>query len=252
MEKVLLHKWLAACGVASRRAAEQMIRAGRVRVNGGLVLRVPSFCDPHTDTIEVDGKIVRAPETNIYIAVHKPRGYTSTVRDPHAERCVVDLAPPRFAARLKPVGRLDQDSEGLLLLTDDGALIHRLTHPRYHIEKEYIVGVQGAVGADICKVLTSGVALDDGLARALEATLVKQERRRSVVRIVLGEGRKRQIRRMFKALGFKVISLQRVRMGPIRLGRLAAGAWRHLTKAEVRTLYRAVSLDEGNCFVQPS
>ncbi|MCX8036993.1 MAG: rRNA pseudouridine synthase [Candidatus Sumerlaeia bacterium] len=247
-----MHKWLAACGVASRRAAEQMIRAGRVRVNGQPVLRVPCFCDPRADSIEVDGRIIRPPETRIYIAVHKPRGCTSTVRDPHAERCVVDLAPPHLAGRLKPVGRLDKDSEGLVVLTDDGPLIHRLTHPRYHIEKEYVVGVEGRVGADTCKALTGGVLLDDGPARALRAAVLGQDHRRSVVRIVLGEGRKRQIRRMFEALGFKVVSLRRVRMGPIRLGRLAAGNWRHLTKAEVRMLYRAVSLDEGDRFVQPS
>jgi len=239
MDRWLIHKWLAHCGVASRRAAEQLIRDGRVTLNGQPVARVPAFCDPERDVVAVDGRPAQPPESHVYLAVHKPRGYVSTVRDPHAERRVVDLAPPEFAGRVKPVGRLDKDSEGLLLLTDDGRLINRLTHPRYHVEKEYHAGIGGVIGARLVSELVKGVRLDDGPARALEAAILRRESGRTVLRIVLGEGRKRQIRRMMAALGCRVEFLRRVRIGPIRIGRLAAGQCRRLTAAEVRALYDA-------------
>lgn len=239
MEKCLLQKWLAACGVASRRHAEQLVRAGRVTVNGERVTRLPAFCDPEHDIVAVDGRRVRPPEAHVYLAVNKPRGYTSTVWDRHAERRVVELAPRELAARVKPVGRLDKDSEGLLLLTDDGELINRLTHPRYHVEKEYHVGVRGGVCERMARALVKGVALEEGLARARQATILRREREAVVLRIVLGEGRKRQIRRMLAALGCRVGFLRRVRIGPISLGRLASGDCRHLTKAEVQLLYEA-------------
>ena len=239
MGRCLLHKWLAACGVASRRKAEQWIREGRVAVNGECVTRVPAFCDPEHDVVAVDGREVRPPKAHVYFAVNKPRGYVSTVSDPHARLRVVDLAPPELAGRLKPVGRLDKESEGLIFLTDDGALINRLTHPRYHVEKEYHVGVVGSGGAvaeSMAKALVKGVALEDGLARALQAAILRRQSGGATLRIVLGEGRKRQIRRMVEALGCRVEFLRRVRIGPIALGRLATGQWRRLTKAEVRLL----------------
>lgn len=216
-----------------------MIRAGRVTVNGARVTRVPSFCDPERDVVEVDGRRVRPPAAHVYLAVNKPCGYVSTVRDPHAARCVVDLAPREWAGRVKPVGRLDKDSEGLLLLTDDGSLIHRLIHPRYHVEKEYHVGVGGDVNERTAAALVKGVTLDDGPARALEAAILRRERESTVLRIVLGEGRKRQIRRMLAALGLRVTFLRRVRIGPIGLGRLPRGRCRHLTSDEIQLLFHA-------------
>lgn len=244
MDKVLLHKWLAACGVASRRGAEQIVRAGRVSLNGERVTQVVTFCSPDSDVVEVDGRRIRPPESHVYLALHKPRGYVSTVRDPHAERRVVDLAPPELARRVKPVGRLDKDSEGLILLTDDGALINRLTHPRFHVEKEYHVGIRGHLGPRVASELAKGVTLDDGPAHALEASIMRRDGNRTVLQMVLGEGRKRQIRRMVAALGCRVEFLRRVRIGPISLGGLRTGRCRRLTKAEVEALYAATDRHE--------
>lgn len=241
-----MHKWLAACGIASRRNAEDLIRAGRVTLNGERVSRLGTLCDPERDVVAVDGRAVRPPEKHVYLAVNKPRGYVCTVRDVHAKQRVVDLAPPDLAGRVKPVGRLDKPSEGLLLLTDDGPLIHRLTHPRFHVEKEYHVGVSGTVDNRVARELESGVTLEDGPARAIEAAILRREGDVTVLRIVLAEGRKRQVRRMIEALGHRVTSLQRVRVGPIRLGRLPEGHWRHLTNVEVRLLYQATEIVVGS------
>ncbi|KPL12300.1 hypothetical protein AMJ85_01250 [candidate division BRC1 bacterium SM23_51] len=244
-ETCRIHKWLAACGVASRRRAEELIRAGRVTLNGERVTRPGTLCDPERDVVAVDGQTVRPPQKCVYLAIHKPRGYVCTVRDPHAANRVVDLAPPELAGRVKPVGRLDKSSEGLLFLTDDGPLINRLTHPRFHVEKEYHVGVSGAFDNESAKALVSGVTLEDGPARAIEAAILRRDSSGAVVRIVLAEGRKRQVRRMIAALGHRVTFLRRVRIGPIQLGRLPKGRWRHLTKAEVRLLYQATETDQG-------
>lgn len=240
-----VHKWISACGVASRRQAERLIADGRVTLNGKVVARPGTLCDPGRDLVAVDGKPVRPPERHVYLAVNKPRGYVSTVRDPHAQRPVVGLAPPDVAARVKPVGRLDKDSEGLMLLTDDGRLINRLTHPRYHVEKEYRVEVVGNVDGKLPAKLEKGVALGDGLARAEKASIVRLKPRGAVLRIVLTQGRKRQIRRMLDALGCKVERLRRVRIGPIRLGRLRPGQCRPLTKAEIGLLYHLTASAEG-------
>jgi len=240
--RCLLHKWLAACGVASRRKAEQWIRDGRVAVNGESVTRVPAFCDPEHDAVTVDGREVRAPRERVYLAVHKPRGYVSTVSDPHAKQRVVDLAPPELAGRLKPVGRLDKDSEGLILLTDDGALINRLTHPRYHVEKAYEVRVVGTLDERAVETLRTGVALEEGLARTIEVTILNRDGAGAALRVVLAEGRKRQIRRMIAAVGCRVEYLRRVRIGPITLGALRTGHWRHLTRDEVGLLYQATGI----------
>lgn len=224
-----------------------MILAGRVSLNGEVVKTLGTPCSPDSDVVAVDGKRIEAPAQHVYLAVYKPPGYVSTVRDRHARLRVVDLAPAKFAGRVKPVGRLDKESEGLILLTDDGRLIHQLTHPRYHVEKEYEVGVRGQANAFLVRKLVKGIELDDGPARALDASVVRRNPGGGVVRVVLGEGRKRQLRRMFRALGCRVEFLRRVRIGPLRLGQLAKGGWRHLTKAEVRLLYRATgSGQKGN------
>lgn len=241
-EKVRIQKYLSACGVASRRAAERMIVEGRVIVNGRPVTELGTAIDPERDAVKVDGKRVHPPRRFVYLAVHKPRGYVSTVRDVHAVQRVTDLAPPELAKRVKPVGRLDKTSEGLMLLTDDGRLIFRLTHPRYHVEKEYHVSVIGPVSDEMVRRLREGVELDDGPARALEAKIVRRDAEATVLQLVLGEGRKRQVRRMIEALGAKVRFLRRDRVGPIHLARLRRGEWRHLTKDEVRALYEATGL----------
>jgi 23S rRNA pseudouridine2605 synthase len=196
--------------------------------------------DPTVDEVTVDGIPVAIHPDLRYFAFHKPRGVTSTLRDPHAERTVAAFLPP--GPRVFPVGRLDRDSEGLLLLTSDGDLAFRLQHPRYGIEKEYLVEVQGPLARSAEKALAAGVELEDGLARAVRVGGVQRVRDRSAVTLVIAEGRKREIRRMFQTLGYPVQRLLRVRVGPVRLGRLGPGKARPLTQEEVGALYRATGL----------
>lgn len=235
--RVRLQKILAAAGVASRRAAEDLLRAGRVAVNGRTA-RLGESADPARDTVSVDGVRVD-PEPREYWLAHKPRGLISTVRDPQGRPTVLSLVP-RSRARLFPVGRLDRESEGLLLLTNDGPLAQRLLHPSHETEREYRVTVQGRVTSAQLRRLERGVELEEGRtapARAGAPTW-SAGRGTSHFALTLIEGRKRQIRRALAALGHPVLRLVRVRMGPLRLGRLAAGTARPLRPEELRALAR--------------
>ena len=240
-----LHKVLAHAGVASRRAAEQMIRDRRVRVNGAVVLEMGTQVDPERDAIEVDGRRlanVEASADHIYVALNKPLGVVSTVRDPERRPTVVEMV--NASRRLYPVGRLDIDSEGLVLLTDDGELTFRLTQARFAVEKEYHVLVNGPdLGEHVLERMRAGVMLEDGLARVVRTSLLGTTPRGGLVRVVLVEGRKRQVRRMFSALGCVVEGLQRVRIGPLHLGDLEPGQHRGLTRREVEALRSTVGLD---------
>jgi len=244
-----LQKVLAHAGVASRRAAEQMIRERRVRVNGAVVQEMGTQVDPALDAIEVDGRrLGTAPAQtrtqHLYLALNKPLGVVSTVRDPERRPTVVELVQaPR---RVYPVGRLDIDSEGLVLLTDDGELTFRLTQARFAVEKEYHVLVDGLdFGEHVLERLRAGVMLEDGLARVVRTSVLGTTSRGGLVRVrvVLIEGRKRQVRRMFSALGYTVEALQRVRIGPLQLGDLEPGRHRALRQREVDTLRASVGLD---------
>jgi pseudouridine synthase len=249
MPEERLQKVLAAAGVASRRAAESLIEAGRVRVDGR-VAKLGDRADPATARIEVDGAPIAARPSLVHLALHKPLGVTSTVRDPHAERTVVDLLPPPLrGARIYPVGRLDRDSEGLLLLTNDGAWSEAVLHPRYGVEREYAVGVAVPLGNDVAAALRAGIALEEGTARVVQLRPQTDVETRRLVelleprpprlnwyRITLGQGWKRQIRRMLAAVGVPVSRLVRVRMGPIRLDGLRPGEARPLSGREVRAL----------------
>ncbi len=235
-----LQRTLARAGLGSRRAAEDLIREGRVKV-GGRVAQLGDRVDPASDSITVDGAAVPAHPDLRYLALNKPPGVTSTLRDPHAARSLRDLIPE--GPRVFPVGRLDRDSEGLLLLTNDGELAHRIQHPRYGVEKEYLVEVKGDVSRAALRRLTAGIPLEDGEARAIRATVVEARRGASAVALVMGEGRKREVRRMLAGLGFPVLRLVRVRIGPVRLGRTPPGATRPLSKEEVAGLYRVTRLD---------
>jgi 23S rRNA pseudouridine2605 synthase len=244
-----LQKVLAHAGVASRRAAERMIRERRVRVNGSLVLEMGTQVDPARDAIEVDGrrlnKASAGAEANVrhmYVALNKPLGVVSTARDPEHRTTVVDMVAA--SRRLYPVGRLDIDSEGLVLLTDDGELTFRLTQARFAVEKEYHVLVDGPdLGEHVLERMRAGVMLDDGLARVVRTHLLRTTPRGALVRVVLVEGRKRQVRRMFSALGCTVEGLQRVRIGPLSLGDLEPAQHRALRPSEVKALRAAVGLD---------
>jgi 23S rRNA pseudouridine2605 synthase len=239
-----LHKVLAHAGVASRRAAERMILAHRVRVNGTLVRELGLQVDPDRDRIEVDGQpLARGQTAHHYIALYKPLGVVSTARDPEGRPTVVELV--RSTRRLYPVGRLDIDSEGLVLLTDDGELTFRLTHARFGIEKEYhvlVVSRDSRQTDHVLEQLCQGVMLDDGPARAVRANFIQQMPHGTLLRVVLLEGRQRQVRRMLSALGCSVERLQRVRIGPLMLGDLEPGDHRTLLRREVAGLHASVGL----------
>jgi 23S rRNA pseudouridine2605 synthase len=234
-----LQKVLARAGLGSRRAAEELIREGRVRV-GGRVASLGDRVPPTGATITVDDVPVPTDPDLRYFVLNKPAGVTTTMRDRHADRTVAALLPA--GPRVFPVGRLDRESEGLLLLTNDGGLAHRLQHPRFGVEKEYLVEVEGALSPAASRRLTSGIDLDDGVARARSVGRITRGRGVSAVTLVMLEGRKREVRRMFQAIGHRVRRLVRVRLGPIRLGRLPPGKTRPLTPDEVRELYRATGL----------
>ena len=234
-----IQKVLAHAGIASRRAVEEMIEAGRVKVNGKrarLGLRV----DPAKDEVEVDGSRVPLQAELRYYLLNKPVGVVTTSDDPEGRETVLEYI--ETDERVWPVGRLDIETDGALLLTNDGDLTHRLTHPSFEVPKTYLAEVRGAVGSKAIRALLSGVELDDGPARARSAQIVEQARGDTLLELVMTEGRNREIRRMLDTLGFTVVRLVRVAIGPLRLGRLKAGTYRKLGPAEVMALYRAAGL----------
>jgi 23S rRNA pseudouridine2605 synthase len=234
-----LQRSLARAGVGSRRACERLIAAGRVEINGR-VATLGDRLDPAMDQVRIDGSKVNVnPELRTF-ALHKPRGVTTTMRDPHAERDLSGFLPK--GVHVFPVGRLDRDTEGLLLLTNDGSLAHRLTHPRYAIEKEYLAEVDRPPSHRQLARLRRGVELDDGTARAVDARSAGGAAGRGGVRLVMVEGRKREVRRMLDAVELPVRRLVRVRVGPIRLGKLRPGDVRELEPEDVRALFRATGL----------
>jgi 23S rRNA pseudouridine2605 synthase len=230
-----LQKVLARAGLGSRRASEDLIREGRVTVNGEVAV-LGQRIDPTADRVELDGARIPLNPSLRYYALHKPRGVVTTAKDTHGRPAVSDFYPE--GERVFPVGRLDRESEGLLLLTNDGELANRLTHPKFEVEKEYLAEVEGTPGERALTRLVRGVELDDGMARAKLARPVAGVRGRTAVRIVMTEGRKREVRRMLDAVGLPVVRLIRVRLGPIRLDRLAAGEVRELTQEEIAELMR--------------
>lgn len=234
-----LQRSLARAGFGSRRACEEVIAAGRVEINGRIAT-LGDRLDPKVDEVRVDGSKVNVdPELRTF-ALHKPRGVTTTMRDPHAERDLIHLLPE--GVHVFPVGRLDRDTEGLLLLTNDGSLAHRLTHPRYAIEKEYLAEVGKPPSNRQLGRLRRGVELDDGIAKAVDARSAGGAGGRGGVRLVMIEGRKREVRRMLDAVELPVRRLVRVRVGPIRLGKLGPGEVRELGPEDVRALYHAAGL----------
>ena len=234
-----LQRSLARAGFGSRRACEELIAAGRVEINGRIAT-LGDRLDPAVDEVRVDGSKVNVdPELRTF-ALHKPRGVTTTMRDPHAERDLTRFLPK--GVRVFPVGRLDRETEGLLLLTNDGSLAHRLTHPRYAVEKEYLAEVGKPPSNRQLARLRRGVELDDGVAKALQARSAGGARGRGGVRLVMVEGRKREVRRMLEAVELPVRRLVRVRVGPVTLGRLRPGETRELEPEDVRALYRVAGL----------
>lgn len=231
---VRLQKYLADSGVASRRASEQIITAGRVAVNGQVVTELGSRVEPASDRITVDGRPVAARK-KLYVALNKPVGYTCTRKDPHAARVVGQLLPAEWTS-LYPVGRLDRESEGLLFLTNDGDFCLRLTHPRYGIRKKYLVTVEGRMRPGLVERFRAGVEIDGETLRIQAGRIVSTGHGATILELELGEGRYREIRRLFESEGLEVIRLVRMQIGPIKLGELKPGRWRTLTPAELKTL----------------
>lgn len=232
-----LQRLLAAAGVASRRGAEALIRAGRVAVNG-VPARLGDSADPARDVVALDGTPL-VLEAKQYWIVNKPRGVLSTVRDTHGRRTILDLLPERDA-RVFPVGRLDRDTEGLVLVTNDGDLAHALLHPSHGVEREYVVSVRGVLERREQERLARGVRLEDGVTAPSRVARVRLDRAldTTTFHLTLAEGRKRQIRRALRALGHPVRALRRIRMGPLRLGRLPPGGARRATAEERAALRR--------------
>jgi 23S rRNA pseudouridine2605 synthase len=232
-----LQKLLASAGVASRRAAEELMLAGRVSVNGAVVRELGVRVDPQRDRVQLDGKRLEPPRERSYYVLYKPRGVISSAKDPHAGRTVLDLVPS--CPGLFPVGRLDAQSEGLLLLTNDGPVAHALLHPSFGIQRIYRVSVTGALRAAAMRELGVGVVLADGERCApCELRLLSQAEDHSVVELVLVEGRRHQIRKMMEAVGHPVRRLVRVSHGPFAIGNLRPGTWRSATARELAALRR--------------
>lgn len=235
-----LHKFMARCGVASRRASERLIREGRVCVNGRPATAPGTTVNPDEDVVTVDGHPIEPEKSFHYFLLHKPAGYVTTVRDPRGRPTVMQLAPD-VGVRLYPVGRLDAPTTGLLLLTNDGDLAYKLMHPRYEVPKRYRVEVRGQITADAVERLRRGVVLEDGPTAPARVRLLQRGAGRSVFELTLVEGRNRQVRRMGKAVGFPVVALQRVGFGPVELAGLEPGRTRPLTPKELAALRRSVA-----------
>lgn len=231
-----LQKVIAAAGIGSRRQAEEWIAAGRVTVNGHVAV-LGERADPSVDRVEVDGRPLAKAERKVYVLLHKPAGYVTTSRDPQGRPVVNDLLKG-IPARLFSVGRLDYNTEGLLLLTNDGELAQRLAHPRHQVEKTYLVRVRGSLPDDALRDLERGVKLEDGVTARARLEKVRMTATHTWFELTIHEGRNRQVRRMCEAVGFPVSRLKRIRYAFLELGKLAPGEYRHLTPEEVKHLQR--------------
>jgi len=229
-----LQKFLAEAGIASRRAGECVITSGRVTVNGVVASRLGVKVDPARDRVAVDGRVVRA-KRKLYIALHKPPGYVCTRSDSQARDKIGDLLPREWT-ELFPVGRLDCQSEGLIFLTNDGDFCLKLTHPRYRMVRVYVARVEGRVKPDMLRPLTAGIWSEGEKLQAQRARLISASNSASVVELELTSGRNREVRRLLASQRLTVLRLQRVRIGPIKLGELPPGRWRTLTEPEIKSL----------------
>jgi len=231
---VRLQKFLAEAGVASRRASEQIILEGRVTVNGETVLELGSKVDPAHDKVAVDGRSLKT-KRKLYVALNKPAGYICTRRDPESRKIISELLPTEWS-NLVPVGRLDFASEGLIFLTNDGDFCLKLTHPRYGIRKKYRVTIEGRVDQELGDKLVKGMLHEGEKLKAERVRILATNNSSSLLEIELAEGKNRELRRMFEVLGRTVTKLQRVQIGPIKLGELRVGRWRTLTDTEIKSL----------------
>ncbi|HVP57634.1 MAG TPA: pseudouridine synthase [bacterium] len=234
-----LNKFLRDCHQGSRRKCEDLIRGGLVTIDGVQVTELATLVDPEHQRVEVGGKPVRPFAELIYIAANKPRGVVVTASDPRGRKTIY-RGIERLPEGVFSVGRLDMDSEGLVILTNDGKLAFRLAHPRYGIERVYEVAVKGQIGQDLLDGLAKGVLLEEGVVRAKRVQLVRQGGERGVLRVTLTEGKKHEVRRMIAGCGYEVLRLKRIRFGNVNLRRVPGGSWRNLDRDEIRGLRRLV------------
>lgn len=240
MAQIRVQRIVQQAGLTSRRQAERWIEAGRVTVNGRPIM-LGTLADPRRDTVAVDGiAISKDVRPATYLALYKPAGYTTSLRDSHAQHLITDLVPPKFG-RLFPVGRLDKDSEGIILLTNDGWLAHRLMHPSHGVEKIYEVWVKGFPKRSHLERMRQGIVLDDGMARPDRVDVLRRQDDLTLLRVILHEGHKREIRRIFDSIGHPVERLVRIQYGNISVRGLEAGRYRPLTHREVRELKTLVT-----------
>lgn len=230
-----LQKYLAACGIASRRGAEELIKAGRVKVNGEIVREMGVQVDEDNDIVEFDGACVSPQQKMLYIMLNKPEGFVTTVSDDKGRDTVMSLVAD-IPARIYPVGRLDYDTEGLLLMTNDGDLTYKITHPKNNIEKTYIAEVTGNIGMNTITALRNGVVIDGVRTSPAKVEVIGATRLGTKIQITIHEGRNRQVRRMFEAVGCIVKKLKRTEEAGLKLGHIPLGRWRKLTESEVNML----------------
>lgn len=231
-----LQRFLARAGVASRRGSENLMTAGRVRVNGVVVSELGSKVDPAVDVVEVDGRVVRLADEPVYLVLNKPAGYLTTMSDPYGRPCVSELVPVDEHPGLFPVGRLDMDTTGVLLFTTDGDAAQEMLHPSHHVDKHYLADVEGVPSEAELDVLRVGVVLDDGPCQPAEVELLGRQRGGARVGIRIHEGRKHQVKRMLEAIGHPVLRLSRDEFGPIAARGLEEGSWRRLLPDEIDTI----------------
>lgn len=239
---VRLQKMLADCGIASRRKAEEMISAGDVKVNG-VTAKIGDKVDPKKDKVSIRGKLLDTHVKEVYIMLHKPRGFITTMSDEMDRKCVAELVKD-IPERIYPVGRLDRESEGLLLMTNDGEFANAMTHPSLHIPKTYRVTIRPTITEDQLTQIAVGIVIDGRKTAPARVNVLSQESGRVVLEIVLYEGRNRQIRKMCEQLGLEVARLKRIAVGPVKLGMLQPGKWRPLTKEEVKKLMAGAKEDK--------
>lgn len=235
-EIVRLQKYIAMSGIASRRAAEGIIAEGRVKVNGKTVTEQGVKVEIGADKVDVDNKPIKLKDKKYYIMLNKPVGYVSTVKDQFDRPTVVDIIKEDIDTRIFPVGRLDYDTEGLLLLTNDGDFTYRVTHPKFHMDKTYIATIKGGMTISGINHLRRGVKIEDYVTSPAEVEILDAFDGRTTVKITIHEGKNRQVRKMFEAIGCKVVGLQRIKIGIVELGHLPLGRWRHLTSHEINYL----------------
>lgn len=234
MEEERLQKYIARCGISSRRKAEDLILTGCVKVNGIVVTELGTKINPEKDVVLVDNKKISETEGFIYIKLYKPEGYVTTVKDQFGRKTVIDLVD--ISERIYPIGRLDYNTSGLLLLTNDGDLANKLMHPKYHIYKTYIAEVEGRMSDEAVMRLKSGVKIEDYKTAPAIVNIVKISSNSSIVQVSIYEGKNRQVRKMLDAVGHPVRTLKRISFGKINLGDLKPGAWVHLNEEEIKFL----------------